>query len=580
MEKRVLLAVFLSFLVLFMYQSLVVPPAPPDEAVVDMAEAEAPAPTPSAVPTPLSPAAGVAAPPSAAPKPAPELEQVLTIVADTEPRDIFVDSPQVTAVFSNRGAVLKSWRLTGYNDTLGEPINMVPPSGTDPVPPFTIEVEDPEVTSRLAVALFRPSALTLRLGDAPQSLVFEYEDATGLRARKEFRFDPVVEAFVVRFSASVEADGATLNPTVRWGPGLSTNTGSGSGFSYRQTPQGIFYLDDDVERLDASDVEDQPAYQGAFGFVGIDDQYFLSAALPESASVTVGYRPVMVESGDAQKTLIAYALRFDAPPTSLAFYMGPKDFDILGSVDAELVGAVHFGFFSWLVVPLHRSLKWVYGYLGNYGWSIIVLTIMINAAMFPLRHKSVVSMRKMQELQPEIKAIQERYKGLKATHPDKQKMNQEVMGLYRERGVNPASGCLPMLLTMPVLFAFYSLLSVAIEIRDAPFIFWIQDLSQHDPMYVTPLLMGATMVAQQRMTPSTADPAQQKVMMLMPVVFTFMFLWAPSGLVLYWFVSNLWGVGQQVLTNRIIGPPRVHTVRPPAERQLKPKKKKKKDGGR
>jgi YidC/Oxa1 family membrane protein insertase len=135
--------------------------------------------------------------------------------------------------------------------------------------------------------------------------------------------------------------------------------------------------------------------------------------------------------------------------------------------------------------------------------------------------------------------------------------------------VNPASGCLPMLLTMPVLFAFYSLLSVAIEIRGAPFIWWIRDLSVHDPLFVTPILMGVTMVVQQRMTPTAGDPMQQKMMMIMPVVFLVMFLWAPSGLVLYWLMSNLWGIGQQVVTNRLIGPPRIRTVRPPAERRLK-----------
>ena len=585
MEKRVLLAVFLSFLVLFVYQSLVVPPpAPPGEVptqtTAPSASPVAEAPAPLAAPTAVSPSAVTAAPAPSEPAAEPDQEQVVTLVADTEPRDIIVETREVTAVFSNRGATLKSWQLTGYNDEQGEPIDLVPPSGTDPVLPFALELEDPGATSQLAAALFRPSTTLLRVDEEPRSLVFEYEDATGLRARKEFRFDPIGEAFVVRFSASVSVGAGNLNPTVRWGPGVGKSVGGGSGFRYRQGPQGIFYLDDDVERLTASDIDDQPTYGGVFGFVGIDDQYFLSAALPEAVPIQVGYRSVTSGSGEAQTTLIAYALRFEAAPTAVPFYMGPKDFDILGSVDDDLVRAVHFGFFSWLVVPLHRSLKWVYGYVGNYGWSIIILTIMINAAMFPLRHKSVVSMRKMQEIQPEIKAIQERYKGLKATDPAKQKMNQEMMGLYRDRGVNPASGCLPMLATMPVLFAFYSLLSVAIEIRDAPFILWIQDLSEHDPMYVTPLLMGVTMVAQQRMTPSTADPTQQKVMMFMPVVFTFMFLWAPSGLVLYWFVSNLWGVGQQVLTNRIIGPPRVHTVRPPAERQLKPKKKKKKDSGR
>ena len=152
---------------------------------------------------------------------------------------------------------------------------------------------------------------------------------------------------------------------------------------------------------------------------------------------------------------------------------------------------------------------------------------------------------------------------------NQQKMNTEMMNLYRERGVNPASGCLPMLLTMPVLFAFYSLLSVAIEIRGAPFVLWITDLSLHDPWYVTPILMGGTMVWQQRLTPTAGDPMQQRIMMLMPIMFTVMFLWAPSGLVIYWLVSNMWGIGQQHITNRLIGPPTQRTVRPPAERRLK-----------
>src|SRR5438874_5630422 len=189
--------------------------------------------------------------------------------------------------------------------------------------------------------------------------------------------------------------------------------------------------------------------------------------------------------------------------------------------------------------------------------------------MFPLRHKSVVSMRKMQEVQPEVKAIQDRYAKLKMSDPARSKMNVELMNLYRERGVNPASGCVPMLLTLPVLFAFYAMLSVAIELRGAPFIGWIHDLSAHDPLFITPVLMGVTMMIQQRMTPSTADPVQQKMMMVMPVVMTTMFLWAASGLVIYWTVSNIWGIGQQMITNRIIGPAPVRTLRPPAERQVK-----------
>jgi YidC/Oxa1 family membrane protein insertase len=188
-----------------------------------------------------------------------------------------------------------------------------------------------------------------------------------------------------------------------------------------------------------------------------------------------------------------------------------------------------------------------------------VLTVLINLAMFPLRHKSMVSMRKMQALQPEIKSIQDRYAKYKLTDPERQKMNQEMMALYKQKGVNPASGCVPMLLTMPVLFAFYQMLASSIELRGAPFMGWIHDLSKMDPYYVTPLIMGATMFWQQRMMPTTADPVQARMFMFMPLVFTIMFLWAPSGLVIYWLISNIMAIGQQTFTNRIIGAP----ARPP-----------------
>jgi YidC/Oxa1 family membrane protein insertase len=225
--------------------------------------------------------------------------------------------------------------------------------------------------------------------------------------------------------------------------------------------------------------------------------------------------------------------------------------------------------FAWLVVPLLRALKYLNLYVGNYGWSLILLTVLINLVMFPLRHKSVVSMRKMQDIQPEVKAIQERYAKLKMSDPARSKMNTELMALYKERGVNPASGCVPMLLTLPVLFAFYSMLSVAIELRGAPFIGQIHDLSAHDPWFIWPVVMGVTMFVQQRMTPSTADPIQQKMMLFMPIMMTGMFLWAASGLVIYWTVSNVWGIGQQMITNRLIGPAVQRSIRPPAERRVK-----------
>ena len=237
--------------------------------------------------------------------------------------------------------------------------------------------------------------------------------------------------------------------------------------------------------------------------------------------------------------------------------------------DPRLVRAINFGIFAWLSVPLLGVLTWLYAFIGNYGWSIIVLTILINLLMFPLRHKSVVSMRKMQAIQPQVKLIQDRYADLSMTDPKKQAMNTEIMNLYRERGVNPASGCVPMLLTFPVLIALNAVFSQAIELRGAHFLLWIHDLSQRDPYYVTPLLMGATLFWQTKMTPSTADPAQQKMMMFMPVMMTAIFLNLASGLAIYYLVGNLWAVGQQYFTNWWIGPPAVQAVRPPAERRIK-----------
>ena len=402
-------------------------------------------------------------------------------------------------------------------------------------------------------------------------MTFEYQDAAGLTVRKEFAFDPA-SPYVIRFSASVTNGSAPIVPTIDWGPAIGTKLEINTS-GYHAPPQPIYYVDGDVERITASDVPEIADQQGTYGFAGVDDHYFMSAAVNPPSPLRLNFRvipmPAMDAAEDPPPPYIAWSATYPAAPSGAVFFFGPKDFDVLAAVDRDLVRAIHFGLFSWLVVPLLRALKWVNVYVGNYGWSIIALTGLINLVMFPLRHKSVVSMRRMQEIQPEVKAIQDRYANLKMTDPARQNMNKEMMQLYKERGVNPASGCVPMLLTLPVLFAFYAMLSVAIELRGAPFIGWITDLSVYDPLFITPVLMGITQFVQTRMTPSTADPMQQRVMMFMPLLFMFMFIWAPSGLVLYWTVANLWAIGQQALTNKLIGPPVVRTIRPPAERRVK-----------
>jgi YidC/Oxa1 family membrane protein insertase len=543
MEKRVLVAVILSLAVLYLYQAFFPPPKP------------VPAPAPAADAGPATPAVLEAPAPdpvraeAAAPEQSP-------LVGDTAEREVVFDSPFVRATFSNRGGTLKSWVLKRYKDNSQGELDLVPQIVRGAPRPFTLVADDGKLSGTLRNAIYHANAESITQANTPQTLSFEYRDTSGLEVKKEFTFDPS-HPYVLGFNATVTQNGTPVNTTVQFGPALGSGVVERSG-SYNPPPQPIFYRDGSVTRVKPSNIQKSPNEEGTFGFVGVDDHYFLTAALPSPERLHVEYQPVSVPVAGSTTgaNFVSWSTRSPGQAAiSGRYFMGPKDVDVLGAVDPNLVRAIDFGKFSWLVVPLLRALKWVNTYLGNYGWSIIALTVLINLVMFPLRHKSVVSMRKMQELQPEVKAIQDRYAKLKMSDPAKQKMNVELMNLYRERGVNPASGCVPMLLTLPVLFAFYAMLSVAIELRGAPFVGWIHDLSAHDPLYITPVLMGITMFVQQRMTPSTADPVQQKMMMFMPLVFTSMFVWAPSGLVLYWTVSNLWAIGQQTLTNRLIAAP-------------------------
>ena len=557
MERRVLLAIFLAFLTLYLWQALVMPRPKPVE--VD-APAAVSAPTGAESPIPAA----------REPEPPKPLETISNpLLSETAEREVRLENQDVVATFTNRGGRLKSWRFKKHRDSNGQPFELVVDDATAGTTlPFSLRVDDAAATRTLNEAFYAVRGGTSEGAESPSSVSFEYRDTQGLRAIKEFRLDS--SSFIVSLKSQVHQGDKALAPAIEWGPGLG-NEPSASGRT-TMVPEGIVSIADKVQRIPATAIAEQPARQGDFQFAGVEDHYFIAIALFPGAS-TITFHPVTgsIPSGaDKGRPLMNFVLQPGTLSEPVRFYVGPKDFDRLAAVDRSLVRAINFGMFAVLVVPLLRALTWVNGFVGNYGWSIILLTILINAVMFPLRHKSVVSMRKMQEIQPEAKAIQDRYKNVKATDPAKQKMNQELMALYRDRGVNPASGCVPMLLTLPVLLAFYSLLSTAIELRGAPFIGWIHDLSRYDPYYVTPVLMGITQVWQQRITPQTGvDPAQQKMMMFMPVMFMAFFLWAPAGVAIYWFISNLWGIGQQYLTSYLIGPPKIHPARPPAERRVK-----------
>jgi YidC/Oxa1 family membrane protein insertase len=557
MQRQFLLAIVLSFLVIYGWQAMFPPPPPPKPAQ--------PAQQVTASPS------GTAAPAARMPDaPAPvEVEAAKPVVAADTDQDIVFENAVVRGIFTTRGGALKSWRLKNYRDGLDQPLELIPQNIEGADRPFTLAFDDPATTAALKAAFFKPSQQSVQVSGEGSTLVFEYQDASGLAARKEFGFSPA-QPYVIRFTATVSQNGKTASPGVNWGPALGTGVVAG-GMGYAPAPQPIFYRDRKVTRVAIGSIESHRQEQGIFGFAGVDDHYFLSAIILPAQPLHLQFDPLQLPPQADGKALqfISWGVRSPIGAQNAEYFFGPKDLDVLQGIKPDLVRAIDFGMFDWLVVPLLRALKWVNSYIGNYGWSIIALTVLINLAMFPLRHKSVVSMRKMQELQPQMKAIQDRYAKLKMTDPGRSKMQEEVMALYRQHGTNPAAGCVPMLLTLPVLIAFYAMLSVAIELRGAPFMGWIRDLSVHDPLFITPILMGLTQFIQTKMTPMSGDPVQQKMMLFMPLMFTGMLLWMPSGLVLYWTASNIWTIGQQVITNRIIGPPPQHNPRPPAERQIK-----------
>jgi YidC/Oxa1 family membrane protein insertase len=567
MERRVLFAIFLSFLVLYVYQALVVKPVPKRPV-----SPETP-PTQGPVPAAAEPRAASSSPAEAVSPQRQRPGGAIPVVSDAAERDISVETRDIFAVFTNRGGRLKSWRLKHYKNPKGEPqeliesgLSVAAPAGTverQPLP-FSLKTPDGALTATLNESLYAVTQSTA----SPPDLRFEYRDSGGLHVTKRFHLDPV--SYVVTFQTAVMQGDLPVPAAILWGPAVADTTEVSR---YAQQPAGLLFQDGKVQRLSPKDIAKQPAHEGDFTFAGVDDNYFMTVALSVTGA-RIAFQPVAIpptaSSKETPRELVAYSIEPRSTDEPMKFFVGPKDFAVLSAVHHDLPNAINFGMFKVIVVPLLQSLKWVNSFVGNYGWSIVVLTILINAIMFPLRHKSTVSMRKMQELQPQVKAIQDRYAKLKATDPAKQKMNQELMALYKERGVNPASGCVPMLLTMPVLLAMWALLQTSIELRGAPWFGWIHDLSAHDPYYVLAVLMGATGFWQQRMMPASgADPAQQKMMMFMPLMMTVMLAWLPAGALIYYVVTNIWMIGQQYLTNYLIGPPNIRTVRPPAERRLK-----------
>lgn len=524
MEKRVVIAVFLSFAIIILYQILFAPTPPPHRenkaAAVKTVKKEAPA-------VPEKKIEKKAAPP---PPPA-----VTVPVPSTGPaQDVVVDTRLARIVFTTKGGRISHYFLKIYKKLKGGgPIDLVE-DGSLAQEPLSLKLPSAADTELANNGIYAPSQRQITVEKAGQraQLTFTLRTNSGDVIQKQFVFQG--DKYLIQSNVSVTGPKGESEPvSIFWGPGIRDDSNGGRTRGY----EGPVALADGKlvkEKLEAG--APPTLISGDVKWAALQTKYFVVAFLAQT-----GQEGVFVEN-PAKKASVGLSL--PAGTGSFGLYAGPKEHRRLEALGVGLQRIIDYGWFSFLAKPLLDLLIFFYGLTGNYGLAIIVLTAFIKVLFYPLTQKSFKSMQKMQILQPKIKKLQQLYKN------DKQRMNQEVMGLYREHKMNPMGGCLPMLLQIPVFFALYYVLLDAIELRQAPFFWWITDLSAKDPYYIWPLLMGVSMFVQQKMSPSMADPMQAKIMLLMPIIFTFMFLNFPVGLVIYWLVNNVLTIAQQYYMNR------------------------------
>ena len=533
MEKRLILAIVLSFLVLALYQMVFLKNKPQINP-----QAQTQVPVRAAAPA-LKPAQSPA-PPETPPAAAQALEEAK---AGAEAQ-VLVETSLYQAVWSNRGASLRSWKLKSHLDENKDGLELVSRRAAEVGKfPFSLETQDVDLDQTANGGLFLPSVTRLNLKDGQTGeLKFYYSDGNSVKIEKVFIFSGGVYDFDVRIS--VWKDGRKVDPRVIWGPGIGNPViatkrqqfGTGSGVAVLVANR-VYRVNDRRYRPEAN----------AFNFANwaaYEDNYMAALFVTPPQLGTAQFLRVPKDESTAD-----FFLSVSVPQKA---YLGPKDFDRLRAFGHEAKKVMNFGFFGTITEVLLISIKFIHRYIPNWGFGIIILTFLIKIIFFPLTYSSTKSMSKMQELQPKIKALRAKYKKAKQDINQRRQMNEEMMKLYKEHGINPAGGCLPILVQIPVFWGFFRMLVVAIEFRQSPFILWIKDLSVHDPYYVTPLLMGATQFISQKMTPTSADPAQARMMLIMPVVMTVFFMNFQSGLVLYWLTNNCLQIGQQYIMNRMM----------------------------
>jgi YidC/Oxa1 family membrane protein insertase len=563
--KRVVLAFALCVGFLLVWTWLVPTPKPVPQALpssTDSTEAATAAP-------------GAATPASAEAKKEPEVVAPVapaTGEAISAPAEetVVVDALSYTVRLSNKGAHALSWTLKGYNDAKGAPLDLVAPVAPKLKRfPLDLLLDETDATERLSQSLYK---VERREEEEPGGRIttvhFTWSDGRGTAVEKTLRFP--AEGYLATVDAKVAIQGRAVTPMVAWGAGFEQEapepaTRLGGGL------RAVLDRSGTVEMRDTTKIKvGEPwSEEGGLAWAGLESKYFAAIFVPDGSGPSRMRAEALrlIEEGREQDHL---TIALQPPPgTALRLFAGPKHYEILQAAGSGLDQLLNYGFFGFIAHPLFAALKFLNGYTRNYGWAIVLLTFGIRLAFFPFMHRSQLKMRVMQEkmkrIQPKMKSLKERYHKLERKEAEKghaassrarlrQEMNEEMMKLYSEEGINPfssLSGCLPLVAQMPILYGFYTILSISIELRHAPFILWIRDLSAMDPTYVLPILMGGSMLAQQLMTASSIpDPAQRRTMTLMPIMFTFFFLKMPSGLVLYWLVNNLLGIVQQYLVNR------------------------------
>jgi YidC/Oxa1 family membrane protein insertase len=563
-DRRLLLVFVLTVVVLIIFQPLLKkffpqPPAPQTQTQ----QQTQPAPPSASIPTPSAPP--------------PVTINRVTKQASTEAETV-IENDLYKITFTNRGAQVKSWILKKFdNDAQSGPLDLVNPAAAQKYgSPLSLWTYDETLRNRLNSAFYVPS----NEGNlsAPATITFEYADQD-LVVRKTFRFD---HTYVLNVETSVIYRGAEIFAAPAWPAGFGDQQTPASYAAARidyhsdaSTDRTALVFPNYVLRLPAKSISSGNTIKGPFEWAGAGDQYFTAIFIPGDPATTAmvtlhnameipqkpGLSPVGAGSKDiATVDLLGAAVGSFRGPTTERMYVGPKELAVLDVVSVptikndspDLRGIVDFGWWGILSRPLFLWLKWTYKHIvPNWGWAIVIQTLIITIALLPLRITQMKSMLKMQRIAPQIKSIQEKYKKYSLRDPRKAAMNEEISGLYKKEGVNPAGGCLPMLIQFPFLIAYYRMLGVALDLRHAHWL-WITDLSARDPYFLLPIMMVVSMFAMQRMTPQAGmDPQQQKMLQwMMPLMMGFIFFNLQAGLNLYYAETNLISIAQQAIMNR------------------------------